>query len=169
MEAYTTLGFPFSSTKSSVYAAPVAVDFNLSTVLGLLQVKQEYMSLDRKNVVSEAKTWIGTPYQEGGTKKGDNGGVDCSHLVHLVYGAVGCDYPYTPTAAFPPLGYFTQLDESEVEDGDVVLFSGHMGILVEEGDNDLISAQGSPSKKGVVRFGQSSWFGAAKGYYRWAR
>lgn len=127
------------------------------------------MSIKGDSIVSEAKTWIGTPYQEGGTKKGSTGGVDCSHLVHLVYSAVDNNYPYTPTGNFPPAGYFTQVDVSNVEDGDVVLFSGHMGILAEEGDNNLISAQGSPTKKGTVRFGQSVWFGAVKGYYRWAR
>ena len=121
------------------------------------------------SVVSEAKTWIGTPYQEGGTSKGSNGGVDCSHLVHLVYGAVGCNYPYTPTRNFPPPGYFKQVDESDLEEGDVVLFSGHMGIHADQNDDDLISAQGSPTKKGSVRFGQSAWFGSVKGCYRWAR
>jgi cell wall-associated NlpC family hydrolase len=128
------------------------------------------MSIDLKKVVEQATTWLGTPYKTGGTVKGPNGGVDCSHNVHLVYKDAGYEYPYSPTNTFPPAGYFVSIDREDAKEGDILLFEGHMGIVATnpaDGSTDIISAQGSPTKPGKVQYGKSEWFGALKGAYHW--
>ena len=42
-------------------------------------------------------SWIGTPYQLGGTTKGSGGGVDCSNLLHQVLVEAGYDVSYLHT------------------------------------------------------------------------
>ena len=130
------------------------------------------MKFDSDKVLTEARAWLGTPWKEGGSAKGSSGGVDCSHLVNLAYKAAGYSYPYASTSQFPPSGYFKKVDESDAEEGDVVLFKEHMGILAlddSNSNNDLISAQGSAKKPGVVQHGEIKWFLSLQGYYRWAR
>jgi cell wall-associated NlpC family hydrolase len=96
--------------------------------------------------------------------------VDCSHLVHAIYKEAGLGYPYADTHSFPPSGYFVKLPQGvQAQDGDVVLFSGHMGIFVGGHDGEIISAQGSTSKPGKVQYGEAEWFGAKVGVFRWAR
>lgn len=127
------------------------------------------MAHNGAEIVNQARTWLGTPWREGGTAKGPAGGVDCSNLVNLSYAAAGYTYPYAATSQFPPDGYFSIVGATDVEEGDVVLFAGHMGILAEDDGKDIISAQGSHNKPGIVQVGQIAWFGPVKGYYRWAR
>ena len=118
-------------------------------------------------VIRVAQSWLGTPYRRGSENKGPDGGVDCSHLVHSVYREAGLDYPYVDSHAFPPPGYFVKLpDNAQGEEGDVVLFAGHMGILLSK--ELVISAQGSPSKPGKVQVGSDDWFGKKLGVFRWA-
>lgn len=48
------------------------------------------MSPLQERILNEAKSWIGTPWREGGSAaKGVNGGVDCSRFVLSVFHASG--------------------------------------------------------------------------------
>lgn len=83
-------------------------------------------------VVSEARSWSGTPYLDNG---GGNGGVDCSDLTSLVYGASGVSLPDDPNAL---VGYGYPVSTPGA--GDLVFFSEdgsgsitHVGIATGVG------------------------------------
>ncbi len=107
-------------------------------------------------IVQQANGWIGAPYKIGGNSRN---GIDCSHLVQSVYSGAGSSYLYVTTSGFPPPDKFKKVNSPQ--EGDVVLFSGHMGIYT---GGKIISAQ---SGAGKVVLGEMSWFGAVKGYYRY--
>jgi cell wall-associated NlpC family hydrolase len=52
----------------------------------------------QQRILSEAESWIGTPWREGGScVKGPGGGVDCSRYVLAVFNACGlCDMYTVP-------------------------------------------------------------------------
>ena len=117
----------------------------------------ELISLQEgQKIVKEATTWLGVPYDPKGDSRA---GIDCSHLVWRVYDGAGFPYPYRHTPAFPPKGKFGKV--AIPQEGDVVLFSGHMGIYTNK---KVISAQ---SGEGRVMEGELKWFGKIKGYYRY--
>jgi RHS repeat-associated protein len=74
-------------------------------------------------IVQEAKTWIGTPYQSPGMTRA---GIDCSRLVWRVYNDLNYTYNYAYTGVFATRTEFKKV--TTPQEGDVVLFSGHMGI-----------------------------------------
>jgi RHS repeat-associated protein len=110
-------------------------------------------------IVKKAKGWIGVPYQTGGSSRK---GIDCSNLVCIVYREAGLNYPYTPSAKFGSAECFEKI-KTTPQEGDVILFYGHMGIFTE---GKVISAQ---SGEGKVTLGEIKWFGPVKGYYRYKK
>lgn len=96
-------------------------------------------------IVSEAFSWLGTPYRYGGD---DRSGIDCSGLVAQVYGAIGINVPRTSR---------TQYENSErvktdnLQQGDLIFFSNgaivnHVGIYI--GNGEMIHAS---SSRGVIK------------------
>lgn len=84
-------------------------------------------------VVNYAKQFIGNPYVYGGTSL--TNGADCSGFVMSVYAAFGVSLPRTSSAQ-RSAGYEVSL--SEIQPGDLVCYSGHIGIYA--GNNTLIHA-----------------------------
>jgi len=107
-------------------------------------------------IVKDAETWIGVPYLFGGATRE---GIDYSRLVWMVYKESGFPYLYAKTSGFLPPSRFRKV--SSPQEGDVVLFSGHIGIYT---GGMIIGAQ---SDAGKVTKGEIAWFGAVKGYYRY--
>lgn len=105
----------------------------------------------RKDVVEEAKSWLGTPYHHLAKIKG--AGVDCGQLLIGVYSNVGL-IPDIETGYYPNDWHFHRSEEQYIgwvskyakptdnpKVGDVMLFKfgrciSHGGILV--GDNLII-------------------------------
>jgi lipoprotein Spr len=96
-------------------------------------------------IVSEAFSWLGTPYRYGGD---DRSGIDCSGLVAQVYSAIGINVPRTSR---------TQYENSErvktdnLQQGDLIFFSNgaivnHVGIYI--GNGEMIHAS---SSRGVIK------------------
>lgn len=84
-----------------------------------------------------ATTWLHTPYRYGG---GGHDGIDCSHFVWEVIKAAGhSGAPYISTSQIPGSGYYSQVDMPQV--GDIVLWDGHMGIIVDTTQGKFIGAQ----------------------------
>lgn len=76
-------------------------------------------------IVSGAKAYLGVPYKWGGTS---GSGVDCSGLVYLAHRAAGINVDRTSSA----LGGGGKAVSSPLP-GDVVCYSGHVGIYVGGG------------------------------------
>ena len=99
-------------------------------------------------LVTEARSWLGTPYAYGGKS---HDGTDCSGFVMEVYKAVtGIAIPRNSGAQSD---YCEDLDRDELEIGDLVFFSSkksggniaHVGMYI--GDGTMIHAS---SSKGVI-------------------
>ena len=96
-------------------------------------------------IVREAEKWLGTPYCYGGL---DNHCTDCSGFVLQVFSTVGVVLPRTASDQFE---YATNVNEDNMQPGDLVFFQhgsgiAHVGIYV--GNNEFIHASTS---RGVVR------------------
>lgn len=94
------------------------------------------MHADTKRLLSEAESWLGTPYKFGGN---DREGVDCSGLVVQVYEkALDIKVPRTSRAQ---RDYCASLSKSDLIPGDLIFFATgkeegrvtHVGIFVGEG------------------------------------
>ncbi|WP_312822524.1 C40 family peptidase [Epilithonimonas sp.] len=103
------------------------------------------------NILSEAESYLGTPYRYGGTSRS---GIDCSAFVLSVFGvAAGMDLP---RVAADQSQEGVAVERTELQKGDLVFFShrrgriSHVGIVEEvtpEGEIKFIHAATS---KGVM-------------------
>jgi cell wall-associated NlpC family hydrolase len=80
--------------------------------------------VDGREVVREAKRYIGTPYRLGGTT---SGGLDCSGLVTTVYKKFGIAVPRTSREQ---AGFGQQISRSELKPGDLVFFRTNGGTQI---------------------------------------
>lgn len=103
---------------------------------------------EREAIISEAESWIGTPFHHEARVKGPKGGVDCGQLLIAVYGKLGympLDYAlkhYPPDFAMHrDYEWYLTIVESFAKrvdapmPGDVVMFKwgrlfSHGGIVV---------------------------------------
>ena len=92
-------------------------------------------------VVDYARQFLGNPYVYGGNSL--TNGTDCSGFVKGVYAAFGINLPRTSSEQ-RSVGYAVSL--SEIQTGDIVCYSGHVGIYA--GNNTLIHA--SNEKTGIT-------------------
>ena len=79
-------------------------------------------------VANYACQFVGNPYVYGGTSL--TNGADCSGFVMSVYGAFGIGLPHS-SSALRGVGYEVSL--ASAQPGDIVCYSGHVGIYVGNG------------------------------------
>ncbi len=90
-----------------------------------------------EKVVEFAIQFIGNPYRYGGSSL--TSGTDCSGFVMSVYRNFGLSLPHS-SSALRSVGV-PVLSLSEAQPGDIICYSGHVGIYL--GDGRLLSALGS--------------------------
>lgn len=104
---------------------------------------------DRKRIVEEAMTWLGTPYKYAGSDK--DAGTDCSGMVVRVYEDIlGMKLPRNSRQQSE---FCDKLKQKDIHPGDLVFFAtgrdpkavSHVGIMID--DNQFVHAS---SKKGVI-------------------
>lgn len=88
-------------------------------------------------VANYACQFVGNPYVYGGSSL--TNGTDCSGFVMSVYAAFGVSLPHSSSAQ-RSVGYGVSIDD--IQPGDIVCYSGHVGIYV--GNNTIVHAS-SPS------------------------
>lgn len=82
---------------------------------------ESLLSADRRHILAEAKSWIGTPYRyRGNTRRG----VDCSGLVSNVFESIGKKLPRTAQQMYS-IGTF--VSTQQLRPGDVVFFKNTAG------------------------------------------
>jgi len=114
--------------------------------------------------VDYAKTFIGTPYRWGSVNP--KNGLDCSGFVNYVSHHFGMTVPRT-AAQFASLGL--EVNVTDAQAGDLILFKGsngksknigHMGIVVDNADDQLEFIHSSSGKKRGVHISELA------GYYK---
>ena len=80
------------------------------------------------SVVDYATQFVGNPYVYGGSSL--TNGADCSGFVMAVYAAFGVSLPHS-SSALRSVGY--GVDASDVQPGDIICYSGHVGIYIGNG------------------------------------
>ena len=80
------------------------------------------------SVVNYGSQFVGNPYVYGGTSL--TNGTDCSGFVMSVYSAYGVSLPHS-SSALRSVG--TAVDPSQMQPGDIVCYSGHVGIYAGNG------------------------------------
>ena len=83
---------------------------------------------DGSAVVSYGSQFVGNPYVYGGTSL--TNGTDCSGFVMSCYSAFGVSLPHS-SSALRSVGYGVSYDE--MQPGDIVCYSGHVGIYAGNG------------------------------------
>ena len=93
------------------------------------------------DVVAYAKQFLGNPYVYGGTSL--TNGCDCSGFVMSIYSHFGYSLPHS-SSSMRSVG--RAVSKSELVAGDIVCFSGHVGIYI--GGNSFIHA--ANANKGII-------------------
>lgn len=89
-------------------------------------------SAQRSAILSVAYGALGTPYVWGGASAS---GYDCSGLTMVAYAAAGISLPHSSDLQ---MNYFTSIPLSQARPGDLIWYSGHVGIYV--GNNTILHA-----------------------------
>lgn len=104
-----------------------------------------------KNVAKYACQYIGNPYVYGGTSL--TSGADCSGFVYRVYKDFGYNLPRT---SYQQANAGTGVSYSDAQPGDLICYSGHIGIYI--GDGKIVHASNSkPYPSGGIKVNNANY------------
>lgn len=101
------------------------------------------------SIVATAKHYLGLPYRSGGSTPA---GFDCSGFTSYVYRQYGIYIPRTSSGQGSVGGYVAK---SDLRAGDLVVFSGHVGIYV--GNNRFIHSPRPGKSVQISSLSESYW------------
>lgn len=101
-------------------------------------------------IVAAARNYLGVPYVWGGAS---SSGVDCSGLVLLAHKAIGVNLAHYSGSQGSG---GKAVSRAEAQPGDVVCYSGHVGIYI--GNNQMIHAPQTGDVVKIVTVYGSPWF-----------
>lgn len=126
---------------------PVKVEREKTAIEELNEIHEMVMSSFVSKILSEAETYLGTPYRFGGTTRS---GIDCSAFVQRVFEIFDYELPRVSSAQAKE---GTEIPKEELRAGDLVFFSttgkgrvSHVGIvhsIREDGEIEFIHASTS--------------------------
>lgn len=104
-----------------------------------------------KSVAKFACQYIGNPYVYGGTSL--TNGADCSGFVYRVYKEFGYNLPRT---SYEQRSAGTGVNYSDAQPGDLICYSGHIGIYI--GDGKIVHASNSnPYPRGGIKVSNAAY------------
>lgn len=114
-----------------------------SPTIHVLSAARQYEVGLRSRILSTAKTYLGTPYKLGGKAK--DGGIDCSGFVTNVLLTALDSQKFKPLVQNIALLRTSPVLQTieQPEDGDIVLWNGHGGIVFNAAKGEFIGAQTS--------------------------
>lgn len=100
-------------------------------------------------IVQYAKSFVGQRYLWGGSWNGElpYTPTDCSGFVSGVFRHFGISLPRTSQGMWDSRSNFTLVTDGNIRAGDIIMYSGHVGILTGNG-NEIVHAKGR--KWGIV-------------------
>jgi cell wall-associated NlpC family hydrolase len=87
----------------------------------------------RTEIVRYAERFLGTPHDE----------MDCSHFVYYVYKHFLPNFPYMPSSRYLESPLFRHIGSSEMKPADLILWNGHIAVLVNPIQGSFIGSQTS--------------------------
>ena len=117
-------------TEAPIPAAEAAAAAETAVVLQAPPVLAQQSSGMGQQVVDFALQFVGNPYEYGGTSLTD--GADCSGFVMSVYEHFGISLPHS-SAQLAHVGTDVGRSLSNAQPGDLICYSGHVGIYIGNG------------------------------------
>ena len=135
---------PTPSDENSVWLDPI--DFNTISNMGAPKTA----SSRQKEIVAYASKFIGKEYKYGGYWNGEEPytPTDCSGFVTGVFHHFGINLPRGVNMFGYNTSLYTEVSESELEPGDVIMYNGHVGIYTGNGKEIIHAAS---TKLGVIK------------------
>ena len=104
-----------------------------------------------KQIAKYGLQYVGNRYVYGGTSLTD--GVDCSGFTYRVYEAFGYDLPRT---SYSQRSAGREVSYDNAQPGDLILYSGHVGIYI--GDGYIVHASSSrPYPQGGIKVNRATY------------
>ena len=102
----------------------------------------EWLAIGKGDVLEEARTYLGCPYEWGGMTEA---GIDCSGLIHMAFRRTGV---LVPRDSWQQAQAGVEIVEKDLRPGDIVCYEGHTALWVAP--SRILHATGRAGVESVV-------------------